>query len=113
MTTTPICIEHRYPDALEFLLEHGPHALVVLHDLLTHAERRNDCLVVQATVRQIAERMPFLSKDTVHRRLRHLSRARIVQPFDAGNTSPFSPRTYVVDLTGTGIRVATTSPTAT
>ena len=113
MTTIGTCIEHQYPDALGFVLEHGPQALVILHDLLIHAERRKDCLVVQATVRQIAERLPFLSKDTVHRRLRDLYRARIIQPSGSTDASPFSPRTYVVDLTGTGIRVAMTSPTST
>lgn len=107
---TPTRIEHQYPEALEFLCRHGPEALVVLHDLLSHAERRKDCLVVQASVRQIAERLPFLSKDTVHRRLRDLSRARIIQPVITADASCFSPRTYVPDLSGTGIGLATTSP---
>ena len=34
-------IEHRYPDALTFLRQHGADALVILDDLLAHAERRS------------------------------------------------------------------------
>ena len=33
-------VEHHYPHALEFVRRHGAQAVVVLHDLLAHAERR-------------------------------------------------------------------------
>lgn len=56
-------IEHRYPDALVFLHRHGPNALVIVHDLLLPARLRHDELVVETSVREIAGRLPFLSKD--------------------------------------------------
>ncbi len=104
---TEIRIEHRYPDALSFVREHGAEALVILHDLLAHADLHDDELVVQASTRQIAEHLEFLSKDTVHRRLRQLRRARVIRTL-ASTTSVFQPPTYVVDLTGTGIAVTRT-----
>ncbi len=104
---TEIRIEHRYPDALCFVREHGAEALVILHDLLANADLRDDELVVQASTRQIAEHLEFLSKDTVHRRLRQLRRARVIRTF-ATSTNVFQPPTYVVDLTGTGIAVTRT-----
>jgi hypothetical protein len=99
-----IRIEHRYPDALAFLREHGPDALVILHDLLANAEVRGDELVVQVSTRQIAEHLEFFSKDTVHRRLRQLRRARVIRTLATTNDA-FAPPTYVVDLSGTGIAV--------
>ena len=104
---TEIRIEHRYPDALCFVREHGAEALVILHDLLANADLRDDELVVQASTRQIAEHLEFLSKDTVHRRLRQLRRARVIRTL-ATTTNVFQPPTYVVDLTGTGIAVTRT-----
>ena len=101
--TTEIRIEHRYPDALSFVRAHGPDALVILHDLLAHAEIRDHELVVQTSTRQIAEHLDFFSKDTVHRRLRQLHRARVIRTLDTTDT--FQAPTYVVDLTGTGIAV--------
>lgn len=103
-----IRIEHCYPDALPFLRQHGPDALAVLHDLITHAERRGDELVVQTSIRQIAARLTFLSKDTVHRRLRQLHRARVIRIPTPRTTNTFQRPTYVLDLTGTGISVTTT-----
>ena len=100
---TEIRIEHRYPDALSFVREHGAEALVILHDLLANADFRDDELVVQASTRQITEHLEFLSKDTVHRRLRQLHRARVIRTL--ATTNVFQPPTYVVDLTGTGIAV--------
>jgi pyruvate,water dikinase len=37
--TTEICIEHRYPAARAFVEQHGPDAIAVLHDLITHADQ--------------------------------------------------------------------------
>jgi SOS-response transcriptional repressor LexA len=105
---TEIRIEHRYPDALCFVREHGAEALVILHDLLANADLHDDELVVQASTRQIAEHLEFLSKDTVHRRLRQLRRARVIRTLATTTTSVFQPPTYVVDLTGTGIAVTRT-----
>ena len=96
-------IEHRYPAALAFVQQHGPDALAVLHDLLAHAERRGNRLVVEASVRQVADRLAFLSKDTVHRRLRQLLRAGVIRRLPSKATTTFARPIYVVDLVGTGI----------
>ena len=102
-------IEHCYPEALAFLRQHGADALVILDDLVAHAERRGDQLVVQASIREIAGRLSFLSKDTVHRRLRQLLRAHVIRSLRKA-TSPFERPTYVLDLTDTGISVLGTRP---
>jgi hypothetical protein len=103
-------IEHRYPEALTFLRRHGADALVILDDLLAHAERRGSQLVVQASVREIAGRLSFLSKDTVHRRMRQLLRAQVIGAVGAKPASPFERPTYVLDLTDTGISVVGARP---
>jgi DNA-binding HxlR family transcriptional regulator len=100
-------IEHLYPEVLDFVRLHGAEALVVLHDLVAHALECDGILVSQASTRQIAERLEFLSKDSVHRRLRQLNRARVISRIDASRT-PFEPPTYVIDLTGTGIALTST-----
>ena len=51
-------IEHQYPQARAFLRQHGADALVVLDDLLAHAEADGGRLVVQASGREIAARSP-------------------------------------------------------
>ncbi len=104
---TEIRIEHRYPQSLPFVQQHGPQAIVILHDLINHAEERDDQLVVQASVREIAGRFPFLSKDTVHRRLRELHRAGIIRTAPTPTATRSDPPTYILDLTDTGI---STSP---
>ncbi len=98
-----IRIEHRYPQAFAFVERHGPDAIAILHDLITHAFQREDQLVVQASIRQIAERLPRMSKDTVYRRLREFRRAHVIRTATARTHSRFEPPTYVLDLTGTGI----------
>ena len=103
-------IEHRYPEALTFLRRHGADALVILDDLAAHAERRGEQLVVQASVREIAGRLSFLSKDTVHRRLRQLLRAHVIGAVSTKPASPFARPTYVLDLTDTGISVLSARP---
>lgn len=96
-------IQHSYPLAFGFLQEHGPETLAVLHDLLARAERRGDDLVVEVSVRQIADGLGFLSKDTAHRRLRQLLRAGVIRHLGATPSSTFTRPVYVIDLTGTGI----------
>ena len=103
-------IEHRYPEALAFLRQHGADALVILDDLVAHAERRGNQLVVQASVREIAGRLSFLSKDTVHRRLRQLLRAKVIGAVSTEPTSPFERPTYVLDLTDTGVSLIAARP---
>lgn len=103
--TTEICIEHRYPTAYAFVERHGPDCIAILHDLITHAEQRDGQLVVQASVRQIAQRLPRLSKDTVYRRLRELHRAHVIRIAPTKPTSRFERPICVLDLTGTGISV--------
>ena len=46
--------------------------------LLARAEREDGALVARASTRDIAEQLEFLSKDTVHRRLRQLVRAGVI-----------------------------------
>jgi len=103
--TDEIRIEHRYPQARMFMEAHGPHGIVILHDLLIHAEQHDAEFVVQASVRDIAARLPSLSKDTVHRRLRELHRAQVIRTRPMSARSRFERPTYVLDLTGTGITV--------
>jgi len=98
-----VLIEHRYPEALEFLREHGSDAVAVLHVLVTQAESVDGRLVVAASTRGVAERLGFLSKDSAHRRLRQLRRAGVIDALPS--TGPMDPPTYVVHLDGTGITV--------
>jgi hypothetical protein len=103
--TTEIRIEHFYPQSFSFIEQHGPVAIAIVHDLINHAEARGDQLVVQASVRQIAGRLPFISKDTVHRRLRGLHRAGVIRTATTRTAGQFERPTYILDLTGTGISV--------
>ena len=64
--------------------------------------------MVQASVRQVAQRLGFASKDTVHRQVRQLVRAGVLHRLGAGLT-PFEPPTYRVELGGTGICVTASS----
>lgn len=100
-------IEHRYPAALGFLRQHGPQALAVLHDLLACAEDCDGQLVARVSIRDIAERLEVLSKDTVHRRLRQLARSGVIEVADRKSGSAFAPTTYVVHLGDFGITVLT------
>ena len=101
-------VEHRYPDALDFLREHGPDAVAVLHVLVVDAEVVDGRLVVRASTRGVAERLGFLSKDSAHRRLRQLRRAGVLEALPS--TGPMDPPTYVVHLDGTGITVTHPNP---
>ncbi len=103
--TTEIRIEHLYPQSFSFVEQHGPLAIAIVHDLINHAEARGDQLVVQASVRQIAGRLPFISKDTVHRRLRGLHRAGVIRTATTRTAGQFERPSYILDLTGTGISV--------
>ncbi|MDE0804054.1 MAG: winged helix-turn-helix domain-containing protein [Acidimicrobiales bacterium] len=108
MTMRPeVCIEHRYPAALVFLRQHGPQALAVLHDLLARAEVEDSRLVARGSTRDIAARLEFLSKDSVHRRLRQLARAGVIEPVAAQPENTFTTPTYVIHLDDSGITVAT------
>ena len=98
-----VLIEHRCPEALDFLREHGPDAVAVLHVLVAQAEPVDGRLVVAASTRGVAERLGFLSKDSAHRRLRQLRRAGVLEALPS--TGPMDPPTYVVHLDGTGISV--------
>ena len=100
-----VLIEHRYPAALAFLRAHGPQGLAVLHDLLARAEPCDGTLVARASTRDIAEQLQFLSKDTVHRTLRQLARAGVIEALDRRSGSSFAPTTYVVHLDDSGIAV--------
>ena len=96
-------VEHRYPEALAFLREHGPDAVAVLYVLAVDAEVVDGRLVARASTRGLAERLGFLSKDSAHRRLRQLRRAGVLEALPS--TGPMDPPTYVLHLDGTGITV--------
>ena len=98
-----VLIEHRYPEALGFLSEHGPDAVAVLHVLVAQAEPVEGQVVVAASTRGVADRLGFLSKDSAHRRLRQLRRAGVLEALPS--TGSMDPPTYVVHLDGTGITV--------
>ena len=99
-------IEHRYPEALAFLRRHGPEAVAVVHDLLAQSHRDGVQLVVQASVRQVADRLGLVSKDTVNRRMRALLRAGVLRRLPVENPCSFQAPTYVLDLSGTGISLS-------
>jgi hypothetical protein len=105
-------VEHRYPQALPFLRQHGAQSVAVLHDLLAHSHRRDGRLVVQASNREIAERLEVVSKDTVNRRLRGLIRAGVLEVVPRDDTDTFEPTTYVLHLDNSGITVLTNDLTA-
>jgi hypothetical protein len=96
-------VERRYPAALDFLREHGPDALAVLHLLAVEAEVIDRRLVVSVSTRAISARLGFLSKDSAHRRLRQLRRAGVLEALPS--TGPTDPPVYVLHLDGTGITV--------
>ncbi|MBA2281184.1 MAG: winged helix-turn-helix domain-containing protein [Acidimicrobiia bacterium] len=96
-------IEHRYPQALRFLREHGPQALAVLQDLIVAADEVDGALIAAASTREIAERLEFLSKDSVHRRLRQLIRAGVVVPVPSHPTATFASPRYRLLLDDSGI----------
>jgi len=103
-----VLIGHRYPEALDFLREHGPDAVAVLHVLVAQAEPVEGRLVVAASTRGVAERLGFLSKDSAHRRLRQLRRAGVLDALPS--TGPLDPPSYVLHLDGTGISVTHADP---
>ncbi len=105
--TPEVRIEHRYPEALAFLRRHGPEAVAVVHDLLAQSQDHHGQLVVQTSVRQVAERLGLVSKDTVNRRMRALLAAGVIRRQVAGASSAFEAPTYVLDLSGTGISLST------
>ncbi|HSH61107.1 MAG TPA: winged helix-turn-helix domain-containing protein, partial [Acidimicrobiales bacterium] len=84
-------IEHSYPEALAFLRHHGPEALAVVHDLLAQAQDRQGQLVVQTSVRQVAERLGLVSKDTVNRRMRALLAAGVIAARSPAPPAPSRP----------------------
>lgn len=102
--TNETCIEHSYPEAFRFLEQHSPDTIAILHELITHATELEGALTVEASIRQIAERLPLLSKDTVHRRLRELHRSQVIRLLTTTASRHRRP-IYALDLTGTGISV--------
>lgn len=99
-------VEHRYPRALDFVRRHGAQSVVVLDDLLAHAHREGGRLVVQTSMREIAERLEVMSKDTVNRRVRDLIRAGVVEIVPRDYADAFEPTTYVLHIDGSGITLA-------
>ena len=98
-------VGHHYPQGLPFLRRHGAQSILVLHDLLAHARRRDGLLVVQASNREIAERLEIVSKDTVNRRLRALIRAGVLEIVPRDEREPFEPTTYILHLADSAITV--------
>lgn len=102
-------VEHCYPEAWAVLSAHGAEAIAVLHALAAGATVDDGRLVVAASTRGIAERLGFLSKDTVHRRLRQLRRAGLIEALPARADRTEAPA-YVLHLDGTGLSVASRDP---
>jgi DNA-binding IclR family transcriptional regulator len=101
-TLDEVVVEHHYPAAFALLREQGPLAVAVLHVLVSRAaEERDGSFVTRASVREIAEELESVSKDSVHRALRGLMRAGVIEPTGT------APSTYVVRLRGWGIAVRT------
>ena len=100
-----VLIEHRYPEAGAFVREHGPDAVAVLEDLLCRAGVVGGALVVQASSREVASRLGFMSKDSANRRIRQLRHAGVLR-LATGAAPSFAVPTYVVRLAGTGIAVS-------
>lgn len=105
--TPEVCIELHYPEALAFLRRHGPQAVAVVHDLVAQSHSDHGQLVVQASVRQVTERLSSLSKDTVNRHMRTLLLDGVLRRLVIEETSRFEAPTYVLNLSGTGIFLAT------
>jgi hypothetical protein len=110
VATTPpeTAVVHAYPAALGFVNRHGPEALAVLDDLVAHARVLDGRLVVAASVRQVASRLVFCSKDTVHRRLRQLLAAGVITKVST-SCERFAPPLYVLHLDDTGVSPAALS----
>jgi len=100
-----VVIEHRYPEAGAFVREHGPDGVAVLEDLLCRAGVVGGALVVQASSREVASRLGFMSKDSANRRIRQLQRAGVLR-LATGAAPSFAVPTYIVHLAGTGIAVS-------
>jgi DNA-binding transcriptional ArsR family regulator len=105
MTDEPpvVRVTHSYPAAGDVLRDLGGDAVVVLHALLAESRRVDGLLIATVSLREIAARLA-LSKDTVHRRLRDLRRAGVIEvtpPSPALLTAP----TYRMHLADVGITV--------
>ena len=110
MTTEPpvVRVTHTYPAAGALLRDLGGDAVSVLHVLLAESRRVDGALVASVSLRDIAARLA-LSKDTVHRRLRDLRCAGLVDvtpPSPALLTTP----TYRLHLTDAAITVTHPRP---
>ena len=104
-----VVVTHTYPQAWALLCEHGSDAVAVLHALAVDAAVADGALVVTASTRGLAERLGFLSKDTVHRRLRQLRRAGLIEALPGRQDRTDAPA-YVLRLDGTGLSVASHDP---
>ena len=105
MTDEPsvVRVTHSYPAAGGLLRDLGCDAVVVLHALLAESRRVDGLLVASVSLRDMAARLG-LSKDTVHRRLRDLRRAGVIEvtpPSPALLTAPI----YRMHVTDVGITV--------
>lgn len=100
-----VYVEHHYPQGWAFLSEHGADAVAALHVLASQAEVVDGRPVAQASTRGIAAQLGFLSKDSVHRRLRQLRRAGTVEALPPA-PGPLDAPMYVLHLDGTGLTVA-------
>jgi hypothetical protein len=96
-------VELRLPESLVFLREHGADAVAVLLDLAAEAMGVDGRLVVRASTRAVAARLGFLSKDSVHRRLRQLVRAGVLEALSRGGVT--NAPVYVLRLDATGINI--------
>ena len=85
-----------------FIARFDPTALAICLELASRATNHNSngAVIAEIGLRDLASRIG-LSKDTVHRHLRHLEHACIIERIPGHTT--FSPCTYLIHLAPIGI----------
>lgn len=97
MTSESVEVRHTYPAAFELWRRVGPEGVAVLHVLLAVAEPGPEGLTATVSLRAVADRLAPMSKDTVHRRLRALRAAGVVDLLPVSVSTRTTP-TYRIHL---------------
>ena len=97
-------VTHTYPEAGRLAGRVGGDALLVLHVVLCHASVIDGEWIAAMSTRDISARLPNLSKDTVHRRLRDLRHVGVIELLPPSASRRAAP-TYRIHLAATGIAV--------
>ncbi|MBS1848981.1 MAG: hypothetical protein JST73_11960 [Actinobacteria bacterium] len=113
MTSVDVDVRHTYPAAFELWRRVGPDGVAVLHVLLAAAEPDPEGLTATLSLRAIADRLAPMSKDTVHRRLRVLRTAGVVDVLPATVSTRTTPAYRIhLDPTGTTVTPRASTPTS-